>query len=143
MTDSIEAEYRGTVRGLERIMLGTSEGARQFVVESTAQVTRDAQENANTGAHGRGQGHLSGTGPGPNVVSGTLRRSIKPTIAQRTPLGWSGTAGPSVGYARAIELGNPNWASGVKFPYLAPAIKTWKAGARELMTAIMGRAIHD
>lgn len=142
MADSIRTEYRGTVRGLERIELATSEGARQFVVQSTAYVAAEAQANANTGAHPKGQGHLPGTGPGPNVVSGTLRRGIKPTAAVRTSDGWSGTAGPSAGYSRAIELGNPDWKSGVKFPFLAPAIKKWKLGARQLMRTVMKGALH-
>ena len=29
--------------------------------------------------------------------------------------------GPTVEYARAVELGSPRWKSGVKYPYLEPA----------------------
>lgn len=137
MTDAISAKYEGTSRGLDRVIAGTSEAARRFVVESAAQVTRDAQANANTGAHARGQGHLPSTGPGPNVVTGTLRRSIKPTIARRTTTGWSATAGPTVGYARAIELGHPDWAEGVKYPFLGPAVEKWRKNSRTLMTTIL------
>lgn len=142
MTSKITTDYHGTVHGIERIITATSEAGRQFVVESTAQVTRDAQANANTGAHSKGQGHIPGTGPGPNVVTGTLRRSTKPTPVRRVAEGWSGTAGPTVGYARAIELGNPHWLSGVKFPFLGPAIRKWRTGARELYTRIMGEAFR-
>lgn len=132
----------GTMRGLELTVVQLEEGARTFVVESTAMVTREAQVNASSGSHPRGQGHTPGTGPGPNVVSGTLRRSIKPTPVTRISEGWSGTTGPTAIYGRKVELGDAGWASGVKFPYLGPAIRLWKARARELMRQTMRAALH-
>lgn len=81
---------------------------------------REAKLNANTGTHKRGEGHIQGTGPGPNVVTGTLRRSITTEI--RYGFGsYIATVGPTVEYARAVELGSPKWKSGVRYPYLIPA----------------------
>lgn len=138
MTTRITTDYRGTQHGIDRLIKGLDNGARQFVSESTAYVTAEAQANANTGAHPKGQGHIPGTGPGPNVVTGTNRRSIKPTPTRRVVEGWSGTAGPTTGYSRRLELGGGGWSSGVKFPFLGPAISKWKRQAREQITRILG-----
>jgi hypothetical protein len=84
-------------------------------------VERQAKINANTGVHKRGQGHIPGTGPGPNVVTGTLRRSITTEI--RYGFGnYVATVGPTVEYARAVELGSSRWKSGVRYPFLVPAV---------------------
>ncbi len=91
------------------------------IAQAGLAIQRKAQQNANTGTHPRGQGHLSGTGPGPNVVTGALRRSIKTTVLKGFGDKYVATVGPSVEYARAVELGSPRWKSGVKYPYLEPA----------------------
>lgn len=83
-----------------------------------------AKSNANTGTHPPGQGHIPGTGPGPNVVTGNLVSKI---VAQRPVKGFKGysaTVDSSAEYARAVEQGSPRWKSGVKYPYLSPAATT-------------------
>jgi hypothetical protein len=98
------------------------EKAAQYGLSMAAlAVERQAKKNANTGVHKRGQGHISGTGPGPNVVTGTLRRSI--TTEVRYGFGsYVATVGPTVEYARAVELGSSRWKSGVRYPFLVPAV---------------------
>lgn len=86
-------------------------------------IEREAKKNASTGTHKRGQPHIPGTGPGPNVVSGDLRRSITTEI--RKGFGsYVATVGPTIEYARHVELGGGKWKNGVKYPYLAPALKS-------------------
>jgi len=83
-----------------------------------------AKQNANTGTHSAGQGHIPGTGPGPNVVTGNLVSKI---VAQRPVKGFPGytaTVDSSAEYARAVEQGSSRWKSGVKYPYLSPAATT-------------------
>ncbi len=93
---------------------------------AAASVERQAKKNANTGTHPRGQGHIPGTGPGPNVVTGNLRRSI----FSRSKVGFGNSyvaeVGASMVYARAVEMGVPEWKSGVKYPYLVPAVESLK-----------------
>lgn len=94
--------------------------AEYGVAQAGLAVERAAKINANTGTHKRGEGHIPGTGPGPNVVTGTLRRSITTTV--RYGFGsYIATVGPTVEYARAVELGSKRWKSGVRYPYLMPA----------------------
>jgi hypothetical protein len=83
-------------------------------------IQREAQKNANTGTHKRGTPRISGSGPGPNVVTGALRRSIRTDVKYGFG-NYIAVVGASTEYARAVELGSPKWKSGVKYPYLAPA----------------------
>jgi hypothetical protein len=95
--------------------------AQQGIAQAGLAIQRKAQANANTGTHPRGMGHLPGTGPGPNVVTGALRRSIRTSVIRGFGDLYVATVGPTVEYARAVELGHPRWKSGVKYPYLEPA----------------------
>ena len=97
------------------------ENAAKYAIGITAlTIERQAKKNADTGTHPRGQGHIPGTGPGPNRVTGTLMGSIQTTV--RYGFGsYIAIVGPTVEYARAVELGSPRWKSGVKYPYLFPA----------------------
>lgn len=64
--------------------------------------------------------HIGPSGSGPNVISGSLRRSISVSVRYGFET-YIATVGPSMEYARAVELGSPRWKSGVKYPYLEPA----------------------
>ena len=91
------------------------------LTQAALALERQAKLNANTGTHPRGQGHTPGTGPGPNKVTGTLQRSISTEV--RYGFGsYLATVGPSVEYARSIELGSPRWKSGVRYPFLSTAV---------------------
>jgi hypothetical protein len=116
------------VRNLGQVLAGMTaleqqvERAAEYGIQQAAlSIERQAKKNASTGVHKRGEGHIPGTGPGPNVVTGTLRRSITTEI--RYGFGsYIATVGPTVEYARAVELGSPLWKSGVRYPFLMPAV---------------------
>ena len=116
------------IKNLPQVMAGLStfernmEKAGQLALTQAAlALERQAKLNANTGTHPRGQGHVPGTGPGPNKVTGTLQRSISTEV--RYGFGsYIATVGPSVEYARAVELGSPRWKSGVRYPFLSTAV---------------------
>ena len=44
--------------------------------------------------------------------------------------GYVAEVGASMVYARAVELGLPEWKSGVKYPYLAPAAESLKQSGK-------------
>ena len=116
------------IKNLPQVLAGMTrfeqqlESAGQLALTQAAlAVERQAKLNANTGTHKPGMGHTPGTGPGPNKVSGTLQRSINTEV--RYGFGsYVATVGPSVEYARAVELGSPRWKSGVRYPYLSTAV---------------------
>lgn len=109
------SEFEGSVDALiVRMMVATNTGLTEagHVVEARTKMN----------ASGR---------PGPNVVSGTLRRSIH--VEGPSNYGTDGRKveiGPSVIYGRRVELGftgadslGRNYAT-PGFPYLAPALET-------------------
>ena len=112
--------------GLDLTEKKVSDAARFAIGMAAAEVERQAKKNANTGTHPRGQGHIPGTGPGPNVMTGNLRRSIY----SQTKVGFGNIyvaeVGASMIYARAVEMGLPSWKSGVKYPYMVPAVDSLK-----------------
>lgn len=115
------------VRNLAEVLAGLEvqedrlERAAQIAIATAGfAVQRQAQKNANTGTHKRGTPRIPGTGPGPNVVTGALRRSIRTDVKYGFG-NYVAVVGASTEYARAVELGSPRWKSGVKYPYLAPA----------------------
>lgn len=64
--------------------------------------------------------HIGPSGSGPNVITGSLRRSIRTSVSAGFD-SYIAVVGPTMEYARAVELGSPRWKSGVKYPYLEPA----------------------
>ena len=64
--------------------------------------------------------HIGPSGSGPNVITGSLRRSIQVSVRYGFET-YIATVGPTMEYARAVELGSARWKSGVKYPYLEPA----------------------
>jgi hypothetical protein len=108
------------LRGLEVQEDRIEHAARTAIATAGFAIERQAKINANTGSHSKNTGHIPGTGPGPNVVTGALLRSIRTDV--KYGFGhYVAVVGASTEYARAVELGAPRWKSGVKYPYLTPA----------------------
>ena len=100
------------------------EKAAQYAITVTGlAVERQAKINANTGTHKKGEPRSGG--PGPNVVTGNLRRSI--TTTARSGFGtYIAEVSATMSYARHVELGGPNWKPGVTYPFLGPAATSLK-----------------
>jgi hypothetical protein len=102
------------------------QGAQIGIAQAGLAIQRQAQINANTGTRRREGSriippkHIGPSGSGPNVITGTLRRSIRTSVSFGFD-SYIAVIGPTVEYARAVELGSPRWKSGVKYPYLEPA----------------------
>jgi len=96
------------------------DAAFKAVYQCALKIEEVAKENANTGAHAKGEGHIPGTGPGPNVVTGNLVSKIVGQRPVKGFKGYSSTVDSSAEYARAVEQGSPRWKSGVKYPYMEP-----------------------
>jgi hypothetical protein len=117
------ADVLKSIEGLEDKI---EKAAQLGVAMAGLAIEREAKINANNGVRVR-QGnkiippkHIGPSGSGPNVITGALKRSI--TTRVRVGFGtYIADVGPTVVYARAVELGSPIWKSGVKYPYLTPA----------------------
>ena len=104
--------------------------SRQVVTKSAAVVIRAAQANFE-GAHKKGEPHVGGSLP--NVVTGTLRRSIVMSKVTRNGVGdFSSSVGPTAVYGRAVELGLRNGAS---YPYFSPAVTATRSQVQAVAVA--------
>lgn len=93
--------------------------ARANVAAGAAALEKAAKGNF-SGSHRRGGPHIGGDRP--NIVTGTLRRSIRHDPITRLGLGdYATRVGPSVIYARSVELGNKPGMKG--YPYFEPAFE--------------------
>jgi hypothetical protein len=102
------------------------------------EVERQAKRNANGPAHKKGTPRIPGN-VGPNTITGNLKRSIYSS----TRIGFGSyisEVGASMEYARQVEMGGGNWPSGVKYPYLEPAVETLKNSGKLTRTFTMAFA---
>lgn len=122
------------VAALKSKALKVDGAAKAGVMAVAFAVQKQAKINAFTGKHRPGEGHIPGTGPGPNVGTGLLRRSI--SVKQRKGFGsYVASVGPTAVYARAVEQGHPRWRSGVRYPYLRPAAAMVRRQAKRIFLA--------
>tara|TARA_R110000868_G_scaffold374945_1_gene639402 strand:- start:3035 stop:3469 length:435 start_codon:yes stop_codon:yes gene_type:complete len=108
----VMAGYKATQKKLEF-------AAKYAIGIAGLELERQAKINANGPAHTKGTPRISGF-PGPNTVTGNLKRSI----FSRTRIGFGSyiaEVGASMEYARQVELGGGNWPNGVKYPFITPA----------------------
>lgn len=101
--------------GLEKKAQQIDDAVAYAIQMAGLAVERQAKQNAS----GR---------PGPNVRTGSLRRSITTSM----PIkgfngGYSVVVSATMVYARSVELGHPKWKPGVKYPYLGPAARNLSA----------------
>lgn len=121
MTAIVIKNSKDVFAAIDKNVTNIEQAAQKATGMAALAIERQVKLNANTGIHPRGQGHLPGTGPGPNRVTGTLINSVTTEI--RYGFGsYVATVGPTVEYARALEFGNPKWKSGVRYPFLVPAV---------------------
>lgn len=109
------------LQGIDLTQKALDTATYQAIFQCALKIEDQAKVNANTGNHPRGMGHLPGTGPGPNIVTGNLVSKIAAQRPIKGFKGYSATVDSSAEYARAVELGSPRWKSGVKYPYMEPA----------------------
>lgn len=88
-------EYKA--KALAATRAGASEGAHLIQLRM--------QEKANTGRHKIGEPTSAVPGSGPNVVTGTLRRSIRAGPIVSDGRGFAAKIGPTAVYGRRVELG--------------------------------------
>ncbi|MGN6592004.1 MAG: hypothetical protein ACTHJX_03815 [Terriglobales bacterium] len=135
------------VRGLGDLEAALTRGmgqaglaARTSVQMVAADLIKEAQANF-SGSHAKHRPRIPNAHNYPNVVTGTLRRSIQSDgIRSFGPAAYSTRVGPSTVYARAVELGNPRSHSGA-YPYFGPAAKRIRAKAGAIATANWSRIV--
>ena len=124
--------------GFEGLQQKVDFAAKYAIGMAGLQVEDQAIENANGPAHLKGTPRIPGS-IGPNTITGNLKRSI----SSKTRIGFGSyiaEIGASMEYARQVELGGGSWKSGVKYPYIGPAVDTLKGNGRLQRTFTMAFA---
>jgi hypothetical protein len=84
--------------------------------------------------------HHFGPGPGPDIRTGSLKKSIGHTPAKRSDDGkYEATVhagGPGAPYAAYVENGSSRWPAGVRYPFFGPGVE-W---ARRYLIDLL---VHD
>lgn len=121
------------------LQAGIDAAAAENVKALTALVLKEAISNF-SGTHKKGLPHVPNPQNYPNVVTGTLRRSIQATGVRRDGPGiYGATVGPTAIYGRAIELGRPGHNGA--YPYFGPAVKRMRGQAAGIIAANAARYI--
>ena len=139
---SVKVDFQATIRALT-IEASKIEKAGFYSLGQVAlAVEREAKLNAvEGGTHKRGTLTPAQPGGGPARITGALQRSIHTEVRQGFG-SYEATVGPSMVYARQVELGGGRWKSGVKYPYMIPAGQKVKERANEIFTQAMARKLR-
>ena len=109
--------------GVTKATKSLDDGARNARDEMAMTLTQLAKEQI-AGKRGKTNGvwDKATSGQPPMNRTGNLRRSIRAEKSKTGFAKYTAIVGPTIEYGRVVELGgNPNWSSGTKFPYMAPA----------------------
>jgi len=115
--------------------------------EVGAEVERAAKANFE-GAHRRNEPRVPNSSNKPNIVTGTLRRSIRTTGVQRLAGGYSTTVGPTAIYGRRVELGFTGADSRGRrynqpaYPFFGPGVKEVRLRVHEISVRNWTAAVH-
>ena len=134
MSDNFSEFQAGLNRWLARFDQA-AEGAMSLIAR---QIYINAKKNADsasnppvrvTGRNGRQyyryNPHIGPRdGEGPNRGTGNLLTSMTFSSSRKGFGSYVAEVGAGAVYARALEYGNPRWSSGVKYPYMEPAVKS-------------------
>lgn len=120
MADGVQFLWEGVQSisdAFDRYQAQADTAVREIVAKSAALVEAAAKANFE-GSHKAGQPHVGGDKP--NVVTGSLRRSIRTDPIVKTGRGeYSTSVAPRVAYARRVELG---YRGSKGYPYFEPAV---------------------
>jgi hypothetical protein len=118
--DEVLGQFRGSMEDYEAAAMGAL-GYVALGLEADAKRMSQAG-----GSHPAGTKTPASPGGPPAAITGNLTRSIVASPTVKGFNGYEATVGPGMVYARALEFGNPLWKSGVRYPYMAPALEMFR-----------------
>lgn len=118
------AEFESALKASVR---AADAGSRAAVVNASRVLENATKAKLTTSSHRKGTPTPSRPGQPPSLVSGTLRRSVRSSPAEKIgPTMWQTTVGPTVIYARIHEKGGQaGWGHTVTLParpYFEPTV---------------------
>jgi hypothetical protein len=103
----------------------------RVAAEAESKIKNKIQPVYNDG-HKRADGRTTDARVGgpPMTRSGELRASIISNVTRKGFGSYTAIIGPTIIYGRAVELGAPNWKTGVRYPYITPAMRELSQSGR-------------
>jgi HK97 gp10 family phage protein len=123
---------------LDRIVAESTAASVRIVKRAEAVVEANAKKQF-TGSHKRGEPTTSTPGSPPDVVTGTLRRSIVSDVPTLSGFVVTGRVYPTAVYARIQELGGQGLPPR---PYMQPAYEASLDKLRDIAVQEWGKATH-
>lgn len=117
------------VRGVSDVLTSLDKLTKKTelaVKTATSRMASEAEREVKhqiKGHHKEGTKTPSAVGSPPTNITGTLRASVTHEVKKIGFAEFYAWIGPTAVYGRAVELGAPNWESGVTYPFVAPAAK--------------------
>lgn len=127
-----------TQAGLDRILAEVTAASFRIVKRGQAVVEGNIKKQF-IGSHARGDPTTSAPGSPPDVVTGTLRRSITSSPVSRSGLGAVGSIYPAEVYSRIQELGGGNLPAR---PYMKPGYDQSVTKLSEIAQQEWAKATH-
>lgn len=120
--DFISEEWLG-MKAMQEALAQLGENAEkaafEIITQGAAMVEQAAKDNFQ-GAHKKGEPHVGGNKP--NIVTGSLRRSVHSDPVEKIGHAYYRTSiGPRMIYGRRVELG---YNGSAKYPYFEPAVRS-------------------
>jgi hypothetical protein len=128
--DKVLGEFVGSMEEYEKAAAGA-------LGEVALGLEREVKTNwvSAGGSHKPGTKTPATPGGPPAAITGNLGRSIAATPVFEAFGGYQANVGAGMVYARAVELGHPQWPEGVRYPYMEPALKAFKPNAQAMFIA--------
>lgn len=137
MVDSAWIGINQAIAALAKMDQRVDAATAVTVVQAGALTEAKAKANFE-GSHKRGEPRVPNSDNKPNIVTGTLRRSIRSTPTVRLAGGYSVMVGPTTEYGRRVELGFVGQDSLGRrynqppYPYFGPAVEEVRVEAHAL-----------
>lgn len=129
---------------LERLVVQAEAAGRVAVTQGAHLVEAETKKALSRQGHKKGTPTPSQPGEPPATVSGTLKRSVRPTQAHRLGFGdYQAEVGPTVVYARVQELGGSTGRSTLPSrPSLKPSLEKSRPKLAAIYRTAWERAIR-
>lgn len=130
----IVLNFDQVLRETDRTMDEATEAAKYALQMVAVALERDAKIMSVSGGitHPRGTPSTASPGGPPSRITGWLQKNIRATPVVQGFNGYEATVESTAVYARALELGNPRWSSGVNYPYMEPTANAFRPKANDI-----------
>ena len=145
----IGIEVHQADKGLGRVTSVIESRVARVVFDVALLVLTQIRQNASTGFHAPGQGHIPGTGPGPNVATGDYRRSWAVQTGYDTSGNPQALVSTQAPQAARLEYGFADVDAAGRsytqppYPHVRPAVEQYEPILAQQVGAAVAAAVRE